>query len=244
MAIDEAILERKKGGHSLSTLRLYSWRRPYCSYGYGQKLDPALRAFCEQQQIGLVRRPTGGGFVMHVREITFSVIFSRRDLQRSRALVEYYRIVSECLQQALIRLGLTVCLEEKVATAKGPASFCFSQPTKYDLMVQNRKICGSAQRRYRDTILQQGSLILDYQPLPGFWDQAGGVRQFAGRPIDNAEISQAIEQSFAERLGLRFVETGLTPEEKILAEKLVAEKYGQESWNFPELFEVINDQRN
>lgn len=244
MAVDEAILEQKKSGHSPSTLRLYSWSRPYCSYGYSQRLDPAMRSFCDQRQLGLVRRPTGGGFVLHDREITFSVIFSRQDLQRSRTIVEYYRIISECLQQALASLGLPVSLEETIATEKGPASFCFSQPTKYDLMVRGRKICGSAQRRYRDIILQQGSMILDFQPLRGFWDRAGGVKEFASRPIAAAEIGRAIERSFAEKLQLHFVEAGLTAAEKELAGTLVAEKYGREEWNFPDLIEVANDQRS
>ncbi len=241
MAADEAILRQRRIGASLSTLRLYSWLKPTVSLGYFQQVGASMADLCRQQQLDLIRRPTGGGFVLHDQEITFSVIFSRQDLRQQRQAVEYYRVIAGCVKKALLKLGLTVTLAEQVFNGKDSSFLCFNKPTKYDLLVAGRKICGSAQRRYRDIILQQGSLILRTPGDPGFWQQAIGLNEVLSKKISRSEIDQAIQLSFAEELNIAFVPGGLTKAEHALAGQLTTGKYALSSWNYQGQYQGVYD---
>lgn len=232
MAVDEAILHQRRTGASLSTLRIYSWQRRTISLGYFQRIDQPLADLCGQDSIDLIRRPTGGGFVLHDQEITFSLIFSRQDLREQRQAVEYFRVIATCIQKALLALGVQVSLAETVYSGKDNHFFCFNNPTKYDLLVAGKKVCGSAQRRYRDIILQQGSLILRTPGDPAFWRQAAGLEEALRQKISLTDISTAFQQSFASELHLNFVPGNLTAAELQLARQLAAGKYTQVSWNY------------
>jgi lipoyl(octanoyl) transferase len=232
MAVDEAILRQRKSGASPSTLRLYSWQRRTVSLGYFQRIDTALADMCGQKNIDLIRRPTGGGFVLHDQEITFSVIFSRQDLRVQRQATEYFRVIATCVQKALLSLGVPVSLAEIVFAGKDNHFFCFNNPTKYDLIVDGKKVCGSAQRRYRDIILQQGSLILRTPGDPVYWQQATGLEDVLRKKISVAEISDAFQKSFAAELKINFIPGHLTSAEVSLARQLAAEKYTQTAWNY------------
>ncbi|MDD5258793.1 MAG: biotin/lipoate A/B protein ligase family protein [bacterium] len=232
MAVDEAILHQRVKGDSLSTLRIYSWQRRTISLGYFQRIDQALADLCGQNNIELIRRPTGGGFVLHDQEFTFSVIFSRQDLRDRHQAVEYFRVIATCIQKALLALGVQVNLTESVFAGKDNHFFCFNNPTKYDLLINGKKVCGSAQRRYRDIILQQGSLILRTAGEPVFWQQAAGLEEVLQQKISLAEISTVFQQSFASELQLNFVPGNLSAAELLLARRLAAGKYTQASWNY------------
>lgn len=231
MAVDEAILHQRRIGASPSTLRLYSWLKPTVSLGYFQHIDVPMLDLCRQQHLDLIRRPTGGGFVLHDQEITFSVIFSRQDLRQQHQTVEYYRVIATCVQKALRRLSIAVTLSEQVFDGKDNSFSCFNKPTKYDLLAAGKKVCGSAQRRYRDIILQQGSLILRPSGDPGFWQQATGLEEVMREKISRPGIYQALQASFSEELHITFMPEGLTAAEQALAGRLTAEKYALAAWN-------------
>ena len=234
MAVDEVLLQQRKAGAGISTLRLYSWQKRTVTLGYFQRIDKALAGFCGQNNIDLIRRPTGGGFVLHDQELTFSLVFNRQDL-RARAqhqAVEYFRVIATCLQKALLSLGVPVSLEENVFSGKDNNFFCFNNPTKYDLLVDGKKVCGSAQRRYRDTILQQGSLILRTPGDPAFWQKATGLEEVLQQKISWPEICAALQKSFTAELQLNFIPGALTEAELIMARQLAAVKYTQASWNY------------
>jgi lipoate-protein ligase A len=91
---------------------------------------------------------------------------------------------------------------------------CFSNPTKYDLLLGERKVAGSAQRRTRDGILHQGSL------------------HFGGPlPVAREEMAEALASGFVETMRLRF--SPFVPDELLLtfAAALAEEKYAATAWN-------------
>src|SRR4051812_36941289 len=71
MAVDEALGEAA-AETKIATLRFYGWSRPTLSLGYFQKHDERVAhvgsAGCE-----LVRRASGGGAIVHDRELTYSL---------------------------------------------------------------------------------------------------------------------------------------------------------------------------
>src|SRR4051812_39572627 len=71
MALDEALLHAAESDGT-ATLRFYGWREPTLSLGYFQKhVDRALHSASEN--CTLVRRTSGGGAILHDRELTYSI---------------------------------------------------------------------------------------------------------------------------------------------------------------------------
>ncbi len=75
MACDHALAESVGRGESPAFLRLFGWHPPAVSVGYNQPLRDMAHRIQElnREGIDLVRRPTGGGAVLHADEVTYSV---------------------------------------------------------------------------------------------------------------------------------------------------------------------------
>src|SRR6185503_4836731 len=72
MARDEVHLSVAERGGPPS-LRLYAWKSPTLSLGAHQSAADADMRACRRLGVDLVRRPTGGGAVLHHHEITYAV---------------------------------------------------------------------------------------------------------------------------------------------------------------------------
>src|SRR2546422_813778 len=72
MARDDALLASALRG-APPTLRLYAWLRPTLSLGAHQSGEDANLHACRRLGVDLVRRPTGGGAVLHDAEVTYAV---------------------------------------------------------------------------------------------------------------------------------------------------------------------------
>jgi lipoate-protein ligase A len=94
--------------------------------------------------------------------------------------------------------------------SKDPA--CFSSPSWYEIVVNNKKIIGSAQRRLSGAFLQHGSVLIGYDPaleaevIPG--SGAKGcvtcIQQELDRTVSIDEVKQAFRDGFSEALGIEF----------------------------------------
>jgi lipoyl(octanoyl) transferase len=161
MAVDEALALRRRPGEAV--LRFYGWSRPTLSFGRHQRAltryDPlALKAL----GVDAVRRPTGGREVLHDRELTYSVVVPARwggdGVRAPRAL---YRAVNEVLVRGLRTLGVPASLAGRDRPPLSPdAGACFGAPAPDELEVLGGKLVGSAQRRYGESLLQHGSILL------------------------------------------------------------------------------------
>src|SRR5688500_9559950 len=83
MAVDEALLESAATG-SVATLRFYEWHEPTLSLGYFQ---PAAdrEQHAASRACPLVRRASGGGAIVHDRELTYSLAWPLRDVRAKAA---------------------------------------------------------------------------------------------------------------------------------------------------------------
>jgi lipoate-protein ligase A len=109
----------------------------------------------------LIRRPTGGGLVPHDADWTYSLAFPPGDPWYALKAVESYRRVHEWIQAAFAAANLATELSP-CCRREAPGQ-CFAGAEPFDVLWQNRKIAGAAQRRSRDGLLIQGSI----QPPPG-----------------------------------------------------------------------------
>ncbi len=144
--MDEAILESVYTGESLPTLRLTPGTRLSVigpSPGFAEVNTEALKL----NGWDVVRRPTGGRAILHVDELTYSVIAPKSEPRVSGGVLESYLRLSQALLQALKLLGLNPEANEKkpVTDPKKPNPVCFEVPSNYEITVGGKKLIGSAQ---------------------------------------------------------------------------------------------------
>lgn len=156
MALDEVLAQ----SHPQSfCLRFYRWTGPALTFGYAQRLQEVEALHLPIPMESWTRRPTGGGVVPHLDDLTFSCVFP--DSSGPNPVSVYQRLHS-ALQAALAECGLAASLAESskpsVPGRGGTASQCFAEPVNLDLMEDGEKILGGAIRRYGPTVLYQGSL--------------------------------------------------------------------------------------
>lgn len=176
MEIDESLLDSAIADGA-ATLRLYRWREPTVSLGYFQKeTDPVLVS----RFAGLprVRRLSGGGALLHDRELTYSIA-----LPATHPLADAPTLLYDRVHEALIALlnerGAAASVRGERSTEPEPF-LCFGRGDPRDIVLSGFKIVGSAQRRRKGAILQHGALLMERSPhapeFPGLFDLATGTR--------------------------------------------------------------------
>jgi lipoate-protein ligase A len=120
-------------------------------------------------------------------------------------------------------------------------AYCFAAPSKYELLVGGRKICGSAQVRGGGAFLQHGSLLIDIDPVraaavmgiaaAGISGSTTTLREQLGRLIESDELARILRGAFEDTLGINLADAGLTDPEEALRQELLAGKYGTNRWN-------------
>src|SRR5438093_12846375 len=114
MARDEVLLGAAARG-ALPTLRLYAWARPTLSLGAHQSAADADLAACRRLGVDLVRRPTGGGAVLHHVEVTYAVAGRLGAPPFPRSVIALYDSIAGALISALARLGVQAETSRDVA---------------------------------------------------------------------------------------------------------------------------------
>ena len=159
MATDHALLDRAATSNE-AVLRIYAWSRPTLSFGLHEKArigQPALST----HGVDVVRRPTGGRALLHHREVTYSVTAPLPAAATPVGLGESYRVINTILRDALARLGVQADEAPRRGRASSPdGAPCFAEPNVGELVVNGRKLVGSAQRRDERALLQHGSILL------------------------------------------------------------------------------------
>ena len=161
MALDEAILEAVAGLRVPPTLRFYAWNPPCLSIGYAQSVADANRAAIKREGWDLVRRATGGRAILHTDEITYSITAPADHPIFAHGVLPSYKRISLALISGLEKMGLLP--ELHTSHPRHPSNgnpVCFQNPSAFEIMVNGKKLVGSAQLRRAGGILQHGSLPL------------------------------------------------------------------------------------
>ncbi len=161
MARDEHLLHGPRW--SPAALRIYGWSPPTLSLGCFQRFDEIGGLADDVQQWAVVRRPTGGGAILHDREVTYCLTLDAAHPLGRAAPAELYRVVHSIWQRILAASGLVTELAPDHFPLPSPRSgpfYCFAKPGRTDLITAAGKVLGSAQRRLPTRIMQHGSLLL------------------------------------------------------------------------------------
>ena len=254
MAIDEAIFLSCQQGKSLPTIRLYGWTPPAISLGYFQKAENAINfEACKRRGVDVVKRLSGGRAVLHDKELTYSLICPEGTPPFGKTILETYKTISMCLISALKNLNLDV---KWVTSKEKHSSFrhlndktvsCFSSPSWYEITVEGKKICGSAQKRGGGTWLQHGAILLEHdvemlvevlksgKSKQEFMDEicssTTSINNHLGKKIDFYELKALVLKGFEANLGIILERGNLTSHEYKLKNQLLKEKYQNKQWN-------------
>ena len=179
MRRDRALLERAEAvTPPEAVLRLFQFQPHGITLGHAQRPERVLDlARCEAEGIPWAVRPTGGRAIFHAEEWTYSLSASIEDPEWGGGLAEAYERASRLLVASLQSLGIAAILAgARAARGGGDASgaACFASTARHEILLQGRKLVGSAQRRTRGALLQQGSVLLgtghlrlaDYLAIP------------------------------------------------------------------------------
>jgi len=204
----------------MPVLRLYTWSPRSVSLGRFQKHETSVNdEACRKRGIDIVRRITGGRAVLHDRELTYCIVARTDDPFFPNDVLGTYKVIGRGLLAALQDLGLNVEMVSRSGRFAGMVrsgdreSACFSSPSWYEILANNRKIAGSAQRRLPAAFLQHGSILIDYDPrleaevIPGSGSvhAVTSIQQELGRSVTIDEVKAAVLSGFARALGITFI---------------------------------------
>ncbi len=227
MAVDES-LSVSAAEEGLCTLRFYGWDEPTLSLGYFQ--DHAdRRQHASSSRCPCVRRASGGGAILHDREITYSFAVPPSWIWAKKHLT-LYAAFHAALVEALAARGFAASLCQPTGSPRDREQpfLCFLRRAPGDVLLGEVKIAGSAQRRYGGAVVQHGSILLarsaSAPELPGLNDLAAGT-------LAQPDLLNEWRQKLAEKMDLQFQRGSLSDSESRRAAQLAAEKYGSDNWN-------------
>jgi lipoate-protein ligase A len=169
MAADELLAEEaeRRGG---LVIRLYSWAEPTVSLGAFQRLAEA-EACAAISGLPIVRRPSGGGAILHGSDLTYAAAVPRSHPWGGTPQT-LYDAMHAAMVVVLGELGFDARRDVVVRRPAMPAT------------PADPKVMGSAQRRLGTTVLQHGSLLLGTCPRVTGAGRHDGLAELAGQAMD------------------------------------------------------------
>ncbi|MBI4844784.1 MAG: lipoate--protein ligase family protein [Nitrospirae bacterium] len=241
MALDEAICDAVRRKLSPPTLRVYKWARPSVSIGYFQKISDIDIDYCKNNDYPVVRRLTGGRAILHDSEITYSFSAKKGSLYFNGRLRNDYTIISRALVEGLKLCGIPAEISfkrKKASEQKSPV--CFKVVSYGEVTVNDRKVIGSAQKRYSDGFLQHGSILLRHEDAElkkvircGGREDLSGIGSISGYSDENISrrLVRALKKAFEAVLDVKMISDEPGVHELKLARELESEKYSTDRWN-------------
>ena len=230
-AADEAIARARSEDSVPNTLHFYQRKYPTVSIGYFQEAEKAVNMeFCINNGIRLLRRVTGGSAVYtDPGHLIYGLIVDETALPGDRN--QTYQMVCSAIVLALDSIGVEAVV----------------RPVN-DVLVNGRKISGSAQMRRWGIVLQHGTLVINNNPAMMLGALRMDMEKVRGRGLEPetyvtslAEVmgcvpeikvvKSALIKGFEAIFNINFKESKLTRFETDLIRELIDNKYGRDYWN-------------
>ncbi|EKE04405.1 MAG: hypothetical protein ACD_20C00084G0025 [uncultured bacterium] len=211
MTIDELILADSIQNQLEPTLRLYGWLNPTLTLGRNQSFKGLNLDYCKQNNIDIVKRPTGGRAVLHHHELTYSFITPVEFLNNGHSVLYSYKEISDALITGFKKLNIELSYPEykKVCVKDG---YCMAISTGSDLNYNGKKLIGSAQFRQQNYILQHGSILIDIDKemlanifnSPTLDSNLTTINSINKDLADIELLSNAMKAGFEEKFSIKF----------------------------------------
>lgn len=228
IAFDEALIELHKAGQVPDTVRFLRFP-PTALVGRHQAVSHELMVdHIKRNGVGVVRRITGGGAIyLDERQVGWELVLSRTRLPMP-TLADYTRAICEAVAHGL---------------SKRFAIDARFRP-RNDIEVDGRKISGTGGFFDGDTLIYQGTVLVDVDPAAMMACLNVPRAKLEKRDLDKAEarvttlkallgvapdvalVHAAVLEGLREKLGLSFRKEAPTPAEEELARTKHAEEIG------------------
>lgn len=232
IALDQAMLELHQEGRIADSLRFIHFQ-PAALLGRHQSLSAELDlSYCHAHGIEVGRRITGGGAIyLDPGQLGWALVFGRRALGNA-SLGDTARVLCEAAAAGLSRLGIDARFRPR-----------------NDIEVAGRKVSGTGGFYEGETLLYQGTVLVELDPA----SMLGALRipraKVAKRGLDSAaqrvvslrellgpatpaieEVERALLAGFEERLGIEFERAPPSELETTRARELYDSQIGQEEF--------------
>ncbi len=232
IAIGQAIIEAHQAGAVPDTLRFLRFP-PTALVGRHQALAQEIDLdYCRENDIGVVRRITGGGAIfLDPGQLGWELAFGRSTLGIT-SLADLAREICEAVADGISRLGVEA-----------------GYRPRNDIEVGGRKISGTGGFFDGDTLFYQGTVLVDMNPQLMVSALRVPKAKLEKRNLDSAEqrvvtlrellgddtpglpqIQDALVAAFSERFGLQMAPAELSASEYEQAQHLWHEEIGQDEF--------------
>jgi len=245
MAVDEALLMSFDPELSPPILRTYGWHPPALSLGRFQNAAEVLDLErCRHDSVDIVRRVSGGGTIYHADELTYSIICSQSQIPPAASVKDSFRVLTGFLIEFYRSLGLKACYAVDADPGNvglgGRTAFCFAGKESFDILLDGRKIGGNAQRRLKNVIFQHGSIPFINRAQHGLQYMKDRTPEHAehtvslfdcGVTADITALKSMLVEAFKQNMDVDISVESLSPDERRMADELLAVKYTSDRWN-------------
>jgi lipoate-protein ligase A len=232
IAVDQAMIELHQGGSIPDTFRFMRFP-PTALVGRHQALSQEIDVrHCKAHGIGIVRRITGGGAIyLDEGQLGWGLVFHRSALGRG-SLPELARDICLAVASGLRRLGVEARYRPR-----------------NDIEVDGRKISGTGGFFDGDTLIYQGTVLVDMDPAAMVAALRVPRAKLEKRQLDSAAqrvvtlrellgprtpglpaVQQALLEAFAERFDVEWVAEDLREAETALAWRRHREEIGTDAF--------------
>lgn len=264
MAIDEAISISIRGGNSPLTLRFYAWNTPSISLGYFQDIRKEIDIDrCNLADVKIVRRITGGKGVYHKHDLTYSIAGRTDSIIFTKDLFKTQDLISRSLLEGLKSIGIEtesspIPLSKRNIRSRDNSGVCFQTISRKEILFAGKKIIGNAQRRWRDSFMQQGSIMIHFDPVetfsffffPSEMERSIAIQEAETKitclneilksPIGIDNIKKGLISGFENIFEIRLIDSILSKREEEIANKLFTEKYSTPEWNIDKDWTIMD----
>ena len=206
--------------------RLYYWKPYAISLGANQNEDEINRSLAAEDNIDVVKRPTGGRAILHAEELTYSVVLPLSYGLKPR---EIYEKISAALIKGLTnydkRLAEASLANEQPdfgsLLKQQSGMLCFASTAKNEVKFRGKKIIGSAQRKIERKILQHGSILIGdfHTNLPKYLnlnengkallhkelrEKTTELETILNKKVDRKTFEHAVIKGFEDEWGIEF----------------------------------------
>ena len=217
-ALDDAISIARSRDIVPNTLHFYRRSPPGVSIGRMQSVRDVDLEECRRRGIIIVRRRSGGGTIYTDEGcLIYSLVF--RSVARNPNTI--FSTICRSIVSAIENTGIDAD---------------FKQPN--DVLVNGRKVSGSAMVMRGEIILMHGTIIVDSDLdvmrrilLKKGKTEVTSLRR-EGSSVSIEEMKRLLSEEFSKSLGVEFEKDEPTDFERGLTEKLIDERYGRDEWNF------------
>ncbi len=222
-AVDEAISLARKEKKVANTLHFYRRKPAAVSVGRSRKIQDDVNVEeCLKNNVKILRRTTGGGTIFTDKDcLIYSLVFDRKDVALSSSQ----------------KIFENICNSLIIALKKYDIYAVYKLPN--DILLNGKKISGSAQILKENIVLIHGTILIDTDLelmnkvlKKSKQTHVSTICRETNQILSINNVKEALKKEFEETFDTDFEKTELSTYETDLIKKLLKKRYHNNTWNY------------